>query len=64
MRRVMLVGGPGSGKSTLARWLSAETGLPVFHMDHIHWKSGWVERERAEKVEMARAIEAQEFWIF
>ncbi len=45
MQRVMIVGGPGSGKSTLARRLGANTGLPVFHMDHTHWQPGWIERE-------------------
>lgn len=58
------MGAPGSGKSTLARGLGARTGLPVIHMDHIHWKPGWVERPRAEKIEMARAVLAQDAWIF
>lgn len=64
MQRVMIVGQPGSGKSTLARTLGQRTGLPVFHMDHIHWQSGWVERPKAEKIIMARAVEARERWIF
>ncbi|MBL4916402.1 AAA family ATPase [Szabonella alba] len=64
MRRIMIVGQPGSGKSTLARLLGARTGLPVVHMDHIHWQSGWVERPLPEKIVAARAIEAQERWIF
>ena len=63
-RRVMVVGGPGSGKSTLARRLGAITGLPVHHMDRIHWLPGWVERPREEKVAMARAVEAEERWVF
>ncbi|MGL5012325.1 MAG: AAA family ATPase [Paracoccaceae bacterium] len=64
MQRVMIVGGPGSGKSTLARGLGARTGLPVYHMDHIHWQSGWVERERAEKIRLAGEIEARDSWVF
>jgi adenylate kinase family enzyme len=64
MQRVMIVGGPGSGKSTLARVLGARTGLPVFHMDQIHWMSGWVERPHAEKVRLAQGVEVQERWIF
>ena len=63
-RRVMIVGGPGSGKSTLARRLGAITGLPVHHVDRIHWLPGWVERARDEKVAMARAVEAGERWVF
>ena len=64
MKRVMIVGGPGSGKSTLARQLGAITGLPVFHMDHIHWKPHWVERDRADKDLMTRVVHAKDSWIF
>ena len=64
MRRVMIVGQPGSGKSTLARALGARTGLPVIHMDHIHWKPGWIERDRAEKDRLVREAHAGEAWVF
>jgi adenylate kinase family enzyme len=64
MRRIMIVGQPGSGKSTLARDLGCLTGLPVVHIDHIHWKSGWVERSRAEKTSACLEVEAREAWIF
>ncbi len=64
MQRVMIVGGPGSGKSTLARALGAMTGLPVFHMDHIHWQSGWVERPKDEKDRLTEAVHALDRWIF
>jgi adenylate kinase family enzyme len=60
----MIVGGSGSGKSTLARSLGAHTGLPVHHMDHIHWQPGWVQRDREARRAMALAVEAQERWIF
>ena len=64
MKRVMIVGQPGSGKSTLARAMGDATGLPVYHMDMIHWKPGWEERPLAEKIPMAHAIEAKSNWIF
>ncbi len=64
MKRVMVVGGPGSGKSTFARALGDITGLPVYHMDMIHHLPGWVERPLAEKIPMAKAIEAKQKWIF
>jgi adenylate kinase family enzyme len=60
----MIVGAPGSGKSTLARALGARTGLPVHHVDLIHWLPGWRERPLPEKVAMARAVEAGGRWIF
>ena len=64
MKRVMIVGGPGSGKSTLARLIGERTGLPVFHMDLIHWQGHWVERTKAEKIPLAQAVEAQDEWVF
>lgn len=64
MRRVMIVGQPGAGKSTLAARIGAITGLPVVHIDHIHWRPGWQERPRAEKTAMCRAVHAQERWVF
>ena len=64
MKRVMIVGGPGSGKSTLARALGPLTGLPVFHMDHIHHLPGWVERPKSEKDRLTREVHSREAWIF
>ena len=64
MNRVMVVGGPGSGKSTMAIALGEITGLPVFHMDQIHYRSGWAERELDDKISMANAVEARNRWIF
>src|SRR5690242_18316375 len=43
MQRVVVMGPPGSGKSTLARNLGARFGLPVFHLDQVYWRPGWIE---------------------
>ncbi|NIA71703.1 DNA topology modulation protein FlaR [Pelagibius litoralis] len=64
MKRVMIVGGPGSGKSTLANLLGSRSGLPVFHMDHIHWKSGWIERSKVEKDQLTHKVHMLDRWIF
>jgi adenylate kinase family enzyme len=64
IRRIMIVGQPGSGKSTLARSLGRITGLPVVHIDHIHWQAGWIERSASEKSRLCREVEAGEAWIF
>ena len=64
MRRVMILGQPGSGKSTLARAMGERTGLPVVHIDRIHWQAGWVERPREEKTRLCREVEARDAWIF
>jgi len=64
MDRIMIVGQPGSGKSTLAQALGKIAGLPVVHVDKIHWQSGWVERTKAEKTRLCREAEQQSHWIF
>lgn len=64
MRRVMVIGQPGSGKSTLARDLGTVTGLPVFHIDHIHWQPGWIERSRDDKTRLCSEVHARPAWIF
>jgi adenylate kinase family enzyme len=64
MTRIMIVGQPGSGKSSLARGLAARTGLPVIHVDQLHWQSGWVERSRAETSRLCLEAEQRSHWIF
>ena len=64
MKRVMIVGAPGSGKSTLAVRLGKATGLPVYHMDKIHYAPSWVEREKSVKSSMTNEVHALDQWIF
>jgi len=60
----MIVGQPGSGKSTLARTMGSILNLPVFHIDLIHWKSGWVPRPGPEKDQLCAQVHAKDTWIF
>lgn len=64
MQRVMIIGSPGSGKSTLAVKLGEKTGLPVFHIDQIHHKPGWIERTQDERSALTLEVHAHESWIF
>ena len=59
----MIVGGHGSGKSILADGLGDVTGLPVFHIDHIHYQTGWIEPSQQEKTALAQCIHGQDRWI-
>jgi adenylate kinase family enzyme len=44
----MIIGPPGAGKSTLAKRMAAITGLPLYHMDQLHFLPGWVEKPKDE----------------
>ena len=51
--KIAILGYSGAGKSTLAQTLSARFGLPVLHLDRVHWAENWTERDDAEKQRLA-----------
>lgn len=63
MQRVVIIGSSGSGKSTLAIRLGQVTGLPVHHLDRMHWKPGWVETDPLDFDEALGTILASDRWI-
>ena len=63
MRRVSIIGSGGAGKSTLARRLGDITGLPVIHLDAVHWKPGWSETPKDKWRKIVEALVAGERWV-
>lgn len=63
MQRVLVIGSPGAGKSTLSHALAQRTGLPLYHLDKMHWLPGWVERDRAEAFAHVAEVLAEDCWI-
>jgi len=63
MNKVIVLGCPGSGKSTFARKLHACTGLPLYYLDQIWWKSDRTHIDRDEFDLKLSAILAEEKWI-
>ena len=63
MQRVLVIGPCGAGKSTLALELAQKLGLPVFHMDQLNWRPGWVESSKDEIREKLADIVATDRWL-
>lgn len=63
VRRIAIIGPPGAGKSTLARRLGAALDLPVYHLDALYWKPGWVKPSEAEWAQVVEDLVARPEWI-
>jgi adenylate kinase family enzyme len=63
MQRILIIGPCGAGKSTLAMQLGPRLDLPVYHMDQLNWKPGWVESSKDEIRNKLAEVTAQKHWI-
>ena len=63
MTRVAVIGNAGGGKSTLCARLGKALQLPVYPIDKIQWKPGWVAASREEFNRQHDALLALDRWI-
>lgn len=63
MERISIIGSGGSGKSTLSKQLEKRLGLPIYHLDSLFWKPGWVETEHDEWRAIQESICLKSKWI-
>jgi adenylate kinase family enzyme len=62
-QRILVIGSPGAGKTTFSKRLAKDTGLPLFHLDHMFWRSGWVEQDKSVFRQALNDTLAQDQWI-
>lgn len=63
MRRCLVIGCGGAGKSTLAKEIATRTGLPLVHLDQVHWSPGWVPTPPERWEAAVRRLAAQDRWV-
>lgn len=62
-RRILVIGPPGSGKTWFSTALSRAIHVPVYHLDRVYWKPGWVRAGMEEVREGLERLLAREEWI-
>lgn len=63
MTRVAVIGNAGGGKSTLCRKLAAAKSLPLYPVDRMQWRPGWVAASSEEIKHLHDQALAAEKWI-
>ncbi|MDH2905825.1 MAG: hypothetical protein PXX82_05690 [Methanomassiliicoccales archaeon] len=61
--RIIVIGSPGAGKSTLSAAISSITGIPLYHLDRLYWKPGWVPVGRNIFLEQLETVMSLPSWI-
>ena len=56
MKKVLIIGCPGSGKSYFSRELAEATGLPLYHIDKIRWRTDWTLMPREQFLPILKEI--------
>lgn len=63
MNKIAVIGCGGSGKSTFSRKLSEILNIPVYHLDRLNWKPGWVPTPKNEWNDLIGNLVSKKEWI-
>lgn len=63
-KKIAIIGSPGAGKSTFARRLQKATGLPLYHLDQVHFSANWQHKyDGPGWCKFLQELTAQDQWI-
>jgi len=63
MNKIAVIGCGGAGKSTLSRTLSEMLNIPVYHLDKLNWKPGWIPTPKKEWDDLIKTLVSKKAWI-
>lgn len=63
MKKIAVIGCGGAGKSTFSCKLSEVLHIPVYHLDKLNWKPGWVPTPKEEFDATMKTLVSQKEWI-
>ncbi|MGJ8656750.1 MAG: DNA topology modulation protein [Akkermansiaceae bacterium] len=63
INKIMIIGCCGAGKSTLSFKLKEHFKLPLYHLDRLFWKPGWIQAERNDYIAKHQEIIEKPQWI-
>lgn len=63
MTKILVSGNAGAGKSSLGRRIAKKYQLPLYGLDKIVWKEGWVKTPKEERDILVREILSKEKWV-
>ena len=62
-KKILIIGCCGAGKSHFARELAQNTGLPLYHLDKICWRTDWTLMPREDFIPILEDIMKNDAWI-
>lgn len=62
-KKITSIGNAGGGKSTLCRALSKKLNIPLYPIDHIQWKPGWIRTSEEEFSHKHTELLQHDKWI-
>lgn len=63
MKKVAVIGCGGAGKSTFSRKIAEILNIPVYHLDKLYWRPGWVPTPNDEWDYLIKNLVSKEKWI-